>query len=88
MSKKLSVIVWSKQGCHYCSEVKSYLEDKNVSYQTIDITNHDDYRDILEVKYGIRHVPVVEIGNGEVYEAVTEVDLKHLQHALERVQVL
>lgn len=86
MSKSLSVIVWSKQGCHYCSEVKNYLEDKKIGYQTVDVTNHDDYRDILEVKYGVRHVPVVEIGKGEVYEGVTEVGIEHLENALKRAQ--
>jgi glutaredoxin 3 len=86
MSKRFSVIVWSKQGCHYCTEVKSYLENQNISYQTVDVTNHDDYRDILEVKYGVRHVPVVEIGKDEVYEGVIEVGLEHLVKALKRAQ--
>lgn len=84
MSKSLSVIVWSKQGCSYCSDIKIYLENKKLSYQTVDITNHDDYRDILEVKYGVRHVPVVEIGRGGVYEAVTEVGIEYLENTLKK----
>ncbi|AGK53522.1 glutaredoxin family protein [Bacillus sp. 1NLA3E] len=86
MSKSLSVVVWSKQGCHYCGVVKNFLEDKGISYQTVDVTNHDDYRDILDVKYGVRHVPVVEIGQGEVYQGVTEVGIEHLEKALAEVQ--
>lgn len=86
MSKGLSVIVWSKQGCHYCSEVKNFLDEKKISYQTVDITNHDEYRDILEVKYGVRHVPVVEIGRDEVFEGVTKVGLEHLENVLKRAQ--
>lgn len=88
MSHNLSVVVWSKNGCHYCSEVKKYLEDKNIQYQSIDITDHDEFRDVLEVKYGVRHVPVVEIGNGHVYEGVTEVGLVYLVQALKRAQVV
>lgn len=86
MGKGLSVIVWSKKGCHYCSEVKDFLDEKKISYQTVDITNHDEYRDILELKYGVRHVPVVEIGRDEVYEGVTKVGLEHLENVLKRAQ--
>ncbi|MGE8081050.1 glutaredoxin family protein [Peribacillus loiseleuriae] len=86
MSHSLSVIVWSKEGCHYCAEVKQYLEEKEIEYQTVDVTNHDERRDILELKYGVRYVPVVEIGKGNVYEGVTELGIPHLEKALERVK--
>lgn len=82
MSKSLTVVVWSKEGCHYCAEVKQFLEEKQVDYQTIDVTNHDERRDILEAKYGIRHVPVVEIGQNGVYEGVTEIGINHLETVL------
>lgn len=39
MSNNVSIIVWSKQGCHYCQEVKDYLEGQQLAYQTIDVTN-------------------------------------------------
>lgn len=86
MGKSLSVVVWSKQGCHYCGEVKNYLEEKKIAYQTVDVTNHDEFRDILEIKYGVRHVPVVEIGQGGAYEGVTEIGIEHLEKALNQVQ--
>jgi glutaredoxin len=82
MSNSLSVIVWSKEGCHYCNEVKQFLKEKQIDYQTVDVTNRDELRDILEIKYGIRHVPVVEIGRGALYEGVTQVGLPHLEKAL------
>jgi len=84
MQKGLAVVVWAKEGCHYCGEVKQYLEGKGIKYKTIDVTNHDERRDILEVKYGVRHVPVVEIGQGEVYEGVTKVGIEHLEKVLEK----
>ncbi|MBT2654730.1 glutaredoxin family protein [Bacillus sp. ISL-18] len=86
MSKELSVVVWAKEGCHYCREVKQYLDDKEIKYKTIDVTHHDESRDILEIKYGVRHVPVVEIGQGEVYEGVTKVGIEHLEEVLEKFQ--
>ena len=85
MAKELSVVVWSKDGCSYCDEVKEYLSEKNISYKTVDVTNNDEFRDILNIKYGVRHVPVVEIGEGGVYRGVTEVGLEHLKNALESV---
>lgn len=86
MGKELSVVVWAKQGCHYCGEVKNYLEEKGIHYKTVDVTNHDERRDILEIKYGVRHVPVVEIGVGDVYKGVSEVGIEHLEKALEEIE--
>ncbi len=82
MAKNIDVIVWSKQGCSYCDEVKTYLKQQGISYKTVDVTHHDAFRDILEIKYGVRYVPVVEIGANGVFKAVTEIGLEHLKAAL------
>ncbi|MGF7048842.1 glutaredoxin [Paenibacillus sp. DS2015] len=84
MSTNPKIVVWSKPGCHYCAEVKSYLEANHYSYENIDVGANDNLRDVLEVKYGIRHVPVVEIGRDGKFEGVVELGLDHLQAALER----
>ncbi|EFR83668.1 glutaredoxin family protein [Listeria monocytogenes FSL F2-208] len=41
-------------------------------------------REVLQAKYGIRHVPVVEIGDIEkgIYQAVTEIGIEHLEKVL------
>ncbi|MFE6166701.1 glutaredoxin family protein [Viridibacillus arvi] len=88
MLENLSIIVWSKEGCSYCDDVKKYLVEKELTYKTVDVTNNDYLRDILDVKYGVRHVPVVEIGQGNVYRGVTEVGIEHLQVAIDEVLVL
>lgn len=88
MSQSLSIIVWSKQGCHYCAEVKEYLETNNLAYQTVDVTENDDRRDILELKYDVRYVPVVEIGRDNAYEGITELGIEHLEKALEQAGAL
>nr|WGD99980.1 glutaredoxin family protein [Bacillus velezensis] len=85
MSHEVNVVVWSKQGRSYCDEVKGYLREKAVAYETIDVTERDELRDVLpQAKYGIRHVPVVEIGAGDsrVYQAVTQVGIEHVERAL------
>ncbi|MCE4050721.1 MULTISPECIES: glutaredoxin family protein [Bacillaceae] len=84
MSQNKKVVVWSKVGCSYCEQVKSYLSDNNFEYSTIDVTENDSLRDVLEVKYGIRYVPVVEVSDGDSaeYKAVFKVDLEALKEAL------
>ncbi|MBP2076943.1 glutaredoxin family protein [Oceanobacillus polygoni] len=81
-NEALNVVVWSKQGCSYCGEVKQYLDEKGIAYKDIDVTDYDDRRDILDAKYGVRHVPVVEIGQGNQYEAITELGVNHIEAAL------
>ncbi|MCY7980141.1 glutaredoxin family protein [Bacillus inaquosorum] len=82
MSDVVNIVVWSKKGCSYCGEVKNYLNEKGLSFQNIDVSEKEELRDILQAKYGIRHVPVVEIGNGNHYQGVTEIGIEHLELAL------
>ena len=84
MSLNKKVVVWSKDGCSYCEQVKSYLTENKFEFSTIDVTENDSLRDVLEVKYGIRSVPVVEVSDGESsdYKAVFKVDLEALKDAL------
>ena len=79
----VKVLLWSKDGCHYCQEVKQFFETNNVQYEQIDVTTHDDRRDILEAKYGVRYVPVIEIGQDGKYTGVTELGLDALKKELE-----
>lgn len=80
------IIVWSKEGCSYCEEVKTYLQQKQIDYRVVDVTNNDSYRDILDIKYGIRYVPVVEIGQNNTYVGVTELGIEYLEKALKTYQ--
>lgn len=87
MSVSNNIVIWSKKGCHYCKEIKEYFETEEILYQEVDVTEHDYLRDVLDTKYGIRHVPVVEIGNQETgdYHAVIEVGLDHVKNAIAKV---
>ena len=86
MAEKTSIIVYSKKGCSYCDEVKTYLTQVNKQFVEIDITYFDQYREVLQAKYGIRHVPVVEIGSQNSYTAVTDVGINHLVKALKKLK--
>ncbi|SFJ77118.1 glutaredoxin family protein [Thermoflavimicrobium dichotomicum] len=86
MSASKKVVLWSRSGCHYCAEVKAFLEANNYPYENLDVEGKDVLRDVLEVKYGIRHVPVIEVGSKGTFEAVLEPDLDRLKALLSNSQ--
>jgi glutaredoxin 3 len=84
MSVAKKVVLWSKTGCHYCGEVRTLLDNKEIAYENISVDGNDALRDVLEVKYGVRHVPVVEVslaGDGS-YAGWTDLELSHLEALL------
>ncbi|MBP2002432.1 glutaredoxin [Paenibacillus shirakamiensis] len=84
MSIQPNIVVWSKTGCHFCGEIKAYLEAHHYAYVNLEVAGHDILRDVLEAKYGIRHVPVVEVGYGQTYSALIEADIEKLEQLLEQ----
>ncbi|UOY92376.1 glutaredoxin family protein [Ectobacillus sp. JY-23] len=84
MSETKTIVVWSRTGCHHCDEIKAYLQANKYAYELVDIEGRDYLRDILELKYGVRYVPVVEIGANGRFEAVLEKDYKRIEELVER----
>lgn len=84
----VNVVLWAKNGCSYCQDVKEYFAEKQIDYKVIDVTEHEDRRDILEEKYGVRYVPVIEIGKDGQYTGVTELGLEALEKELKLQKVL
>ncbi|HZG17306.1 MAG TPA: glutaredoxin domain-containing protein [Candidatus Bathyarchaeia archaeon] len=82
MSTKQKVILWGKNGSSYCSDVKAVLEAQNHPYEWIDVEGKDVLRDVLEIKYGTRYIPVVEIGGNGKYEALRYTELDRLESLL------
>ncbi|WP_126429552.1 glutaredoxin family protein [Brevibacillus marinus] len=82
MAEKAKVVLWYKPGCHYCAEVKAFLEARNYPYEGINVEGKDYLRDVLEIKYGVRHVPVIEVGGDGKYEAILDWDLARLEALL------
>ncbi|TDL83239.1 glutaredoxin family protein [Peribacillus frigoritolerans] len=74
MPQQKKILLWSRKGCHYCEEIKEFFERNEYEYTAIDVEGKDYLRDILELKYGIRHVPVVEIGSNHIFQGVIEKD--------------
>lgn len=85
---EVTILLWAKNGCSYCEDVKEFFAEKQIDYKVIDVTEHDNRRDILEAKYGVRYVPVIEIGKDGQYTGVTELGLKALEKELKVQKVL
>ncbi|MEH7487192.1 glutaredoxin family protein, partial [Priestia megaterium] len=52
----VKILLWNRKGCHHCEELKAYFHEKGYQYESIDVEGKDYLRDLLEFKYGIRHV--------------------------------
>ncbi|MBR9676798.1 NrdH-redoxin [Candidatus Woesearchaeota archaeon] len=60
MSKK--IIVYSTPTCPWCVRVKQYLDEKNVKYDHVDVSqDHERAHEMIE-KSGQMGVPVLDIG--------------------------
>lgn len=83
MSAQPKIVLWSKQECPYCDQVRNYLKANQYEYESIDVEGHDILRDVLEAKYNIRRIPVTEIGGNGQYQAVFGADLTRLAEVLD-----
>ncbi|QKS45710.1 glutaredoxin family protein [Paenibacillus cellulosilyticus] len=82
MSNK-KLVLWNRAGCESCQQLKAQLANNGIDYVSIDVEGKNELRDVLEAKYGIRHVPVAEIGDGESYAAVTDGSFEKIQALLQ-----
>lgn len=51
--------VYTTETCSNCVMAKKYLSIKGVEYQTIDVTNSPELRQMLLEKTGVMRVPVI-----------------------------
>jgi len=63
MDKK--VIVYGTQVCSYCIKLKDYLNENNIEFENIDISQDQDKANEMIEKTGQMGVPVIEI-DGEM----------------------
>ena len=57
------VTVYTTSYCPYCFRAKRLLEQKNIPFQEIDITENPEQRKKLEKKTGWMTVPMIFIGD-------------------------
>lgn len=51
--------VYTTETCSNCVMAKKYLSIKGVEYQTVDVTNSPELRQMLYEKTGVMRVPVI-----------------------------
>jgi glutaredoxin-like YruB-family protein len=61
----MKVKVYSTTTCPYCKMAKSFLDDKGVAYDDLDVAADADARDEMMKTSGQMGVPVIDI-NGDV----------------------
>ncbi len=56
-----NVKVYSTATCPYCNMLKSFLEEKNISFENVDIGSNPEKAKEMVAKTGQRGVPVIDI---------------------------
>jgi glutaredoxin 3 len=57
----MEVKVYTTPTCPWCQKVKEWLKKNKVSFQELDVTESDTYRDEVLEKTGKMALPVIEI---------------------------
>ncbi len=69
------VVVYSKVPCPYCVRAKSFLNEKGVAFEEIDLTDKPEEIERIKTETGWKTVPIILI-NGKVIGGYS--DLKEL----------
>jgi glutaredoxin 3 len=60
------VVIYTRQGCGYCSAAKSLLEKKNADFQEIDATGRPELRTEMIQRSGRATYPQIFVGDTHV----------------------
>ncbi|USG64462.1 glutaredoxin family protein [Brevibacillus ruminantium] len=58
-------IVYSSTNCGFCKQLKSYLDEQNISYEERNIDENEAYREELS-RLGMMSVPLTLIGEKQI----------------------
>ena len=73
------VIIYTKDGCPYCTRAKGLLESKGISYEEIDVGNDPEKRLMLaEKSNGRKTVPQIFISGEHIGGCDDLISLDHL----------
>ena len=57
------VTLYTKEYCSYCTQAKLLLNDKNIEFEEIDLTDNLELREKLSLKHSWRTMPMIFIGD-------------------------
>ncbi|MFZ3230283.1 MAG: glutaredoxin domain-containing protein [Pseudobdellovibrio sp.] len=63
MSQKAIIKVYKKNPCPYCDRAKTFLDNKGLNYEVIDLTEKPDELEALKNKTGWKTVPMIFIND-------------------------
>lgn len=75
MKQTATIKLYKKIPCPYCDRAKSFLDEKGLKYEVVDLTNNIAELEALKTKTGWKTVPMIFINN-ELIGGYT--DLKNL----------
>lgn len=75
-----NIIIYSTPTCPYCVLVKNYLDQKNIKYEYIDVSENQEKAQEMIKKSGQEGVPVVDI-DGKI---IIGFDKNAIDQALEK----
>ena len=64
-ANKMNVKIYTTRTCPWCKKTKEYLNEKNVSYETVDVGENKEAANEMIEKSGQMGVPVTDI-NGTI----------------------
>ena len=73
----MSVKIYTKTTCGYCTAAKNLLDMKNISYEEISLDNEQILKEFKEQYPDVRTVPQIFINNQRIggYQELTQYDL-------------
>jgi glutaredoxin 3 len=58
-----TIKVYSTPTCPFCKQAKSFLAERSIPFEDIDVTKDEKARDTMIEKSGQMSVPVIEVGD-------------------------
>ncbi len=80
----MKIIVYSRNFCAWCVEVKDFLRKNNIEFEERDIAKNKEYLDEMVKKSGQQFVPTIDI-EGEI---LADADAKAVEKFLNKKALL
>jgi len=58
----MKIIFYSKTNCHWCEQVRVFLNDNGISFEEKDVTKNQEYFDEMVRKSNQSKAPTLDIG--------------------------
>jgi len=79
----VDVVVYSRPGCMFCSQVEGLLRSAGVKFESLEITSRDEQDDLMS-HHDARSFPVVLVG-GKYLGGFTHIVKLHAEGRLQRI---